>query len=130
MKPYHISHDSSTPVTTVTWSTVLEADVLGQAIAELDAPETHPAVLWDFSAVREVKINLSQVQLLARRLREQSSRLRPTGKTAVLGPSDLLFGLARQAHAIALLLSDNPPIEIFREREPALIWLKSPTRPS
>lgn len=126
MNPYHISHDSSARVTTVTWSTVLEADALGSAIADLDGPETHPAVLWDFSAVRDVKINLSQVQLLARRLREQSSRLRPLGKTAVLGPSDLLFGLARQAHAIALLLSDNPPIEIFRERGAAQTWLKIP----
>ena len=126
MKAYRIAHDPASHVTTVTWPDILGAEALGRAIAEIDTPETQPFVLWDFSAVRQVTLSLGQVQTLARALREQSSRLRPAGKTAVLAPNDLLFGLARQAHAFALLISSDPPIEIFRDIESAMRWLNVP----
>lgn len=126
MKSYRIVHDAGGQITTVTWSNVLAAESLGRAIGALDSQHTCPAVLWDFSSVQDVQITRAQVQLLAGVLREQSSRRRSRGKTAVLAPSDLLFGLARQAHAFAMLIAPLPPIEIFRDLTSAETWLKAP----
>jgi hypothetical protein len=121
--PFRLTPEPTIEFATITWSGSLVADELKAAIDELAGVPATRLVLWDFSEVTELTMTVDEIRSLARLAREHSSHRSADAKTAVLVTKDFLFGIARQAHAYAIVMSPTPPIEIFRDRQAALSWL-------
>jgi hypothetical protein len=121
--PFRLTPEPKIAFSTVAWSGPLVFDELKTAIEELASHADTPLVFWDFSDVTELTMTRDEIQSLARVARQHSSQRSADAKTAVLVTKDFLFGIARQAHAYAMIVSPTPPIEIFRDRAAALAWL-------
>jgi hypothetical protein len=124
--PFRLTAEPTISLSTVIWQGPLGFAELKAAIEELAGVPDTRLVFWDFSEVTELTMAVDEIRSLARLAREHSSRRSADAKTAVLVTKDFLFGIARQAHAYAIVMSPTPPIEIFRDRHAALSWLGVP----
>ena len=87
---------------------------------------SHPTkyLIWD---IREADISNASNDDLRKLVKttKEVARVRPSGKTAILGQTDLQFGLARM-YATYGELEDHPvQISVFRSLEPAMKWITS-----
>jgi hypothetical protein len=121
--PFRLTPEPTIALSTVTWWGPIVADELKAAIEQLAGIRATNLVFWDFSDATELTMTVDEIRSLARLAREHSSQRSADAKTAVLVTKDFLFGIARQAHAYAIVMSPTPPIEIFRDRQAALSWL-------
>ena len=81
-------------------------------------------VLWDFSncdVTSLLSVDLPSFIDVAK----EYVHLRVNGKSALVGPSDLAFGLGRMQATLADLENYPIPVHIFRSVDEALAWLKS-----
>jgi hypothetical protein len=124
--PFRLIPEPTVALSTVVWRGPLSFEELKAAIDELAGVPDTRLVLWDFSEVTELTMTVDEIRSLARLARQHSSQRPADAKTAVLVTKDFLFGIARQAHAYAIVMSPTPPIEIFRDRRAALSWLGVP----
>lgn len=88
-------------------------------------PTTH--VLWDLtdgSLSGMTAESFRRVAEVARRVRWGT----PDGRTAYVGSDDLAYGLMRMYTTLAYLARVEADYDVFRTREEALAWLKSPGR--
>lgn len=93
----------------------------GTALYELETPPRMS--LWDLTHASAAEINPARIREIQSALVGQV-RGRTGGKTAVVAPNDVVFGVARQYEALAR--SHNLPMEmqVFRSNEEALRWLE------
>ena len=106
---------------------VAAADLVG-ALRDFYAGPCTARALWDFtgSDLHGAKmVDLAAVLAAAKTLAPR----RAGGKTALVMPSDLGFGLARMYDSMAEI--KNHPVDhgVFRNREDALHWLAAPAEP-
>jgi hypothetical protein len=103
---------------------VAAAEVLATYRLFLEAGEgTSPNVLWDFSAATMVAVSSAEIRALAAEIVSAGRDRRRPGRTALVCPRDVDFGLARM---LTLLVADHGlPVElcVFRERAEAIAWL-------
>ena len=106
---------------------VAAADLVG-ALRDFYAGPCTARALWDFtgSDLHNAKmVDLAAVLAAAKTLAPR----RAGGKTALVMPSDLGFGLARMYDSMAELKNHPVGHGVFRNREDALHWLAAPAEP-
>ena len=82
-------------------------------------------VLWDFSEARAAgKIVQGDLEKIAKMVKENQDWALH-GKTALVAPSDLAFGLGRTYEMLAELEGVPHPIKVFRSIEAATKWLQT-----
>lgn len=79
-------------------------------------------VLWDFTHAEVAELSAEDVTQIAH-VPRRSVKLRTGGKTAIVAPSDLAYGLGRMYQTSSQL--DGLPFEqqVFREADEAYRWL-------
>ena len=80
-------------------------------------------LLWDFTGADLSGLSAEDLQgivAVARRL----AHLRPNGKTAIVAPSSLEFGMSRMYETFTQIWKHPVPHRVFRSREEALEWLQ------
>ena len=78
--------------------------------------------LWDLTEADVEHLTSQDVRKLAR-APEGISRVRAGGKTAIVAPTDLSFGLARMYEFSVDLEDAGIELRVFRSRAEALEWL-------
>jgi len=79
-------------------------------------------IVWDFSDASVEGISSSFVRRLAKEVRELGA-IRPGGKSAVVAPKDLIFGLARMFQIMTDEKGFPFTIKVFRSFDEAMQWL-------
>lgn len=102
---------------------VSRAEVVGWAKELTQIEEALPTIphrFTDLSDLDDIPIGYDEINHFRRR-RESIAQRNPI-RSAVYAPSDLQFGLSRMYQ----MLSSSPDteVEIFRDREEAMAWLK------
>ena len=83
-------------------------------------------VLWDLSLAVLVDLSAEDVRQIAH-VPRQSLELRQDGKTAIVAPSDLAFGLSRMYQTSSQPEALPFKVQVFRDSEAAHTWLKEIT---
>lgn len=81
-------------------------------------------VLWDQRGLTGQRISSEELEKIITFLRSYQDR-RPTGKTALVGTSDLDFELASQTHTLAETKMIPWKIKGFRSLEEGVKWISS-----
>jgi len=113
----------------IVWATasgrLSDQDVLAYQVAAWEQADTAGYdELVDLTAVTQVEmVSPEKLAELAQRASQSDSRQHP-GRLAIVGTSDLHFGVGRmyQTHR-SLVPGGNKEVRVFRQREEALIWL-------
>ena len=79
-------------------------------------------VLWDLSQAVLIDISAEDVRQIAH-VPRQSLELRKGGKTAIVAPSDLAFGLSRMYQTSTQPKPLPFEVQVFRDSEAAHKWL-------
>ncbi len=118
--------DRDTTLLVVT-GTVTSEDVI-RGLRDFYATTCTSKALWDFSGSNLQDARLEQLAAVLAAAKAYA-HLRRGGKTALVVPSDLGFGLARMYESMAEL--KNHPVEhgVFRSRAEALAWLENAGQP-
>lgn len=86
--------------------------------------EFTPLILWDMSGADVAHVTPEMLRNFVKRAAELGSQRRG-GRTAVIAPEDLQFGLARMSEAFAAMEFAPYRFRAFRVRQEAFDWLKS-----
>ena len=81
-------------------------------------------VLWDFSEADLSKVTIGEIEQLAKTV-NAVSHSRSSGKSAIISPQDISFGLSRVYQAFAESGEAKSETKVFRNEQEALDWLKS-----
>ncbi len=92
------------------------------AIREFYEDDATSNVIWDFSGGDLLEIRASDVELIASLSAEYAYK-RSTGKTAIVGPDDLSYGLLRMYETIKDFNELPFSTKTFRNIEKAYEWL-------
>ncbi len=80
-------------------------------------------VMWDMTRLeRPPEFGADEARLMVAKAAEHGPT-RPGGRTALVAPSDLTFGLGRMTQAYTDSQPDALAFRVFRNREQALAWL-------
>lgn len=92
--------------------------------AALEDPDPTPLILWDMSGAEVDHVTPLDLQRFVGRAAALGMK-RKGGRTAVLAPDDLQFGLARMSEAFTEMDATPFGFRAFRDRDEALQWLTS-----
>ena len=81
-------------------------------------------VVWDFSEADLSKVTIGEIEQLAKTV-NAVAHSRTTGKSAIISPHDISFGLSRVYQAFADAGEAKSITKVFRDEQEALDWLKS-----
>lgn len=84
-------------------------------------------VIWDASNGSVGEITSSGLRTIAE-FSKRGTGMRANGKTAMVGASDLNFGMGRMFEAFADIVQLSVPCRTFKSLEEALAWIKSDTQ--
>ena len=122
MRNVQIQIDSQYDLTTFTVVGKVAAEVVRNAIQKLYEGNVTMNVLWDLSGSDLSSITSSEINGIAKTPRKYAS-MRTGGKTAIVAPTDLTFGLTRM-YGIMTEVQDLPfETQVFRTTEEAHQWL-------
>lgn len=124
--PFSIDRRPDAELNIVQWRGSLSLDALNEAIREVVTAGATKFMVWDFSQATSTELVRHQIEQLVNAARAMRADAHIEGKTAIVVPTDLLFGMARQAQAYASLLGPGRTFEVFRERNAAMTWLGVP----
>ncbi len=82
-------------------------------------------VLWDMSDTTDVQFSSQEVEAIAG-FRPRYEAKRASGKTAILGQKDILFGLSRMFEIQSSVKQAPHSIMVFRNKDEAFKWLDEP----
>jgi hypothetical protein len=116
----HIDHAKK--LTTYTVSDKLTFD---EAMAEVENFYKQPTknVMWDLSNVSELNFSSEEVRKIAGFNQRLESLSRINGKTAIVAPQDLIFGIGKMFQSISDYIDVPFIVMIFRTMEEAQSWL-------
>jgi len=122
MRNVQIQIDSQYDLTTFTVVGKVAAEVVRNAIQKFYEGNVTMNVLWDLSGSDLSSITSSEINGIAKTPRKYAS-MRTGGKTAIVAPTDLTFGLTRM-YGIMTEVQDLPfETQVFRTTEEAHQWL-------
>lgn len=78
--------------------------------------------LWDLTALEGARPTADEIRTIVGILNDHAHK-RPAGRTALVGESDLDFGLSRMGSILSELGKLPWQIQAFRTREEALAWI-------
>ncbi len=97
------------------------AEVLAAIDRFCDGTPT-PLTLWDFTRTRSLRLSSEDIHAIAGRAKDLQD-LKRGGRTAIVGNTDLAFGMARMYEAHAAVTGVKVPVKVFRDRASAEEWL-------
>lgn len=81
-----------------------------------------PLVLWDMSGADLTHVNAEMMQRFIKKSAHLGKQ-RPNGRTAVVAPGDLQYGLGRMSEILYEFEPGAFQFRAFRTEEEALLWL-------
>lgn len=102
---------------------VSEAEMY-DALTKLYKQEPTMHLLWDMSKAEVGHVTTDTLRRFVRKAAQMGER-RQGGRTAIIAPQDLQYGLARMSEFFAEMESAPYNLRVFRSKEEALQWLKS-----
>lgn len=94
-----------------------------EAIKSFYEGEPTSKTIWDFSACQGSRGNQNDIQKILSYAISMKDRRLP-GKTAILAPADVDFGLARMTGALSEIAESPWEVRAFRTLEEAVEWLQ------
>lgn len=95
-----------------------------QTVMNIPPGESTSNIIWDVSNGTVEQIESRDLQKITRFLKTGHG-MRPGGKTALVGPRDLEFGMGRMFQAYAELEKLEVAYKTFRTMEEAIAWIES-----
>ena len=80
-------------------------------------------VFWDLSEADLSRVTIAEIEQLAKAV-NAVAHSRTGGKTAIISPVDISFGLSRVYQAFSEMGKSETEIRVFRGEDEALEWLK------
>lgn len=108
--------------TILTVSGVLTREEIIHAYEDFVQHDVTPFLLWDFTDADLSNISKEDMEQIIT-VTKTYAHLRKNGKTALLVPTDLSFGISRMYEAFIEIREHPLTINAFRSREKALAWL-------
>lgn len=81
-------------------------------------------IVWDFSGADLSAIGASEIEDLAQKTKVMAHS-REEGKTAIIAPTDISFGLSRMYQVFADMAEQIASIGVFRSAPEAEEWIRS-----
>lgn len=116
-----IEHNTS--ITTLVGVGQITANELAKALDDFYAGTPTLLVLCDLSQA-DLKLLSNEDVIGIAKLSATKSHVRRGGKTAIIAPKDLVFGISRMYEILAEANDHAVIIRTFRSREEALNWLQ------
>ena len=124
MAQFKINTITDQDLTSIVFSgKVLPADIIN-ALKDLYEFETTSKVIWNFSDCDVTSLLYDDLSSFIDAAKGFAHR-RVNGKTALVGSSDLAFGIGRMHITLADLERYPIPLQIFRSVDEALAWLNA-----
>ena len=79
-------------------------------------------VLWDLAEANISALSAADIQMVAEHTAARAHS-RTEGKTALVAPKDIGFGLSRMFQVFADLADHEGDVKVFRTRDEAMEWL-------
>lgn len=98
------------------------AGELEEAIRAFYEGVSSSLVLWDFSEADPSSLSAGEIRALAQ-LASSNSRRRTRGRTAIVAPKAITYGLSRMYQANAEIAESSTQTQTFRTAEEAWSWL-------
>lgn len=120
--PYDFTRDDKLDVTRLAFKGRVDLNHLLEGVRAARSLTNHSfRTLLVVSPETEPELSSRDLRLLARALREERPKNAPHGRTAIVAPSDLAFGLARMTQ---VFMEDNPSdVQVFHGEVEATEWL-------
>ncbi len=118
------SVDQSRGITTYQAGGVVSARDIIASNTEFYENAPTALLLWDFTGADLSGLSSEDLQAIvavSRRL----AHLRPPGKTAIVAPSSLEFGVSRMYETFTKIWEHPVPHQVFKSRDEALEWLQT-----
>lgn len=116
--------DKSLKLTTHRCQGKVAAAEIEKVIGDFYQREPTLHVLWDFSAADLSRVTIGEIEQLAKAV-NTIAHSRLGGKSAIVSPQDISFGLSRVYQAFAETGgSSTAETRVFRSEQEALEWMK------
>ena len=122
--PIIIDTDPEQDLTIFKATGTLEFNELLSVVKHFYAGKPTLNVLLDLTEVPSVQITTDEIRELAG-FKPRFESKRPPGKTAILGTSDLVFGLARMFETQSEIMDVPHAVRVFKKLAMAMSWLDS-----
>ncbi len=122
MAHFDIKIDKELDLATIRFSGQTSSSDIIDAIQSFYRSELASKVLWDFLESNLSELPSEDITLIIETAKSYSG-MRPGGKSALVGSSDLLFGIARMYASLAEVKCHPITNRAFRSRQEALDWL-------
>jgi hypothetical protein len=122
MATFDITIDKTLDLTTIRFSGRVIVSDITDALQSFYQTAITTKVLWDFLEGDFTDLPSSDLTTIIDAAKSFSD-MRPDGKSALVGSSDLLYGLARMYASLAEVKRHPISNRAFRSREEALDWL-------
>jgi len=122
MANFDITIDKALDLTTIRFSGKIVASDIIDALQTFYQTEITSKVLWHFLEGDFSDLPSSDLAVIIDAAKSLSD-MRPGGKSAIVGSSDLLYGLARMYASLAKVKNHPISNRAFRSEEEALVWL-------
>lgn len=99
-------------------------DELLSVVSSIKPEETTKNIIWDATKGTVETIGTEDIQKIARFLKAGHG-MREGGKTGLVGPEDLDYGIGRMFQAYASLEHLSVEYRLFRTLEQAMVWIES-----
>lgn len=117
--------DENLELTELSWNGKLSLDEIIQTLNEFYASPTRN-LIWNISKADISTITNDDLKTVIAITKEPAHR-RPDGKTAILGSTDLHFGMAR-VYATYCEFENHPiSVSVFRNKDAAINWISNGT---
>ncbi|BBO74755.1 hypothetical protein DSCW_21720 [Desulfosarcina widdelii] len=122
MANFDITIDKALDQTTIRFSGRIIASDIIDALQSFYQTEITTKILWDFLEGDFTDLPSSDLTIIIDAAKSLSD-MRPGGKSAFVGSSDLLYGLARMYASLAEVKRHPIANRAFRSNKEALAWL-------
>jgi hypothetical protein len=124
--PIEISKDQNQNLTILVVTGISSEQEMHKALGDIYESAPTPLVLWDMSQADVSYVTPDMLQNFVRKAAHLGT-FRPGGRTAVVAPGDLQYGLGRMSEIFADVESAPYALRVFRSKPDAMGWLTSET---
>lgn len=123
--PFQINHDNDQNIIFITVSKNFSADqydsIMNQVVKDEEISR-NAHTLWDLSEMDFTNVHKNFLTNILKHRKKYDAKRGKKTKAAIVANSDLGFGVSRQYEALSFEFSQK--MQIFREIEDAILWLK------
>lgn len=101
---------------------VVDRAEITDAVDSFYADTPTPNVIWDLADANVSALSAADVEVLADHTVSRAHS-RDEGKTAIIAPKDMGYGLSRMFQTLAGLAQHQAAVRVFRTRDDALEWI-------